>query len=78
MYFSYFAIFGNKGALNYFKIRQELNQKQETRLELETNLKAKQEKINKMQPESLDLDLLDEQTRKNLGHGKENEVVVPF
>lgn len=44
--------------------------------ELINEIKAKQIRVDGMKSGSLDLDLLDEQARKNLGYSNENEVVI--
>ena len=76
IYLVYFLINGQRGVLEYFyltKKNQEYNQTL-------TNLKKKNlyflDRIDRLQPNTLDLDYLDEQVRKKLGSIDKNEIVV--
>jgi cell division protein FtsB len=75
-YFSYYALFGDKGVLKYFSLKTELHKKELTRERLENKMNKKQHLVNGMGLESLDLDLLDEEARKNLGYANKDEIVI--
>ena len=76
LYFIYFTLFGSKGVVKYFKLNKELQEKEFIKESLENKMKIKQNMVNGMNLESLDLDLLDEEARKNLGYANKNEIVI--
>ena len=75
-YFIYYSIFGSKGISQYFQLKTELQQKELIKERLENTIENKQNMVNGMSLESLDLDLLDEEARKNLGYANEKEIVI--
>lgn len=74
-YFSYNILCGDRGILSLFELteRQKIL-KDEVRI-LEEEKRILQSKVNRMKPDSLDLDLLEEQARKNLGYAQKNETI---
>lgn len=75
-YFLFFAFFGPKGLLTLFKLNEEISGH---KLEQEQLIKKREQKKNMvkgMSKESLDLDLLDEQSRRVLGYVGKNEIVI--
>ena len=76
LYFFYYALFGNKGLVRYFQLKKEFHKKELVREGLENKMNEKQHLVNGMGLESLDLDLLDEEARKNLGYAHTNEIVI--
>ncbi len=75
-YFVFFAIYGEKGLQDLMRLQKEIEQKKVIENTLSNIRKSKEERVKKMRPESLDLDLLDEQVRKNLGYGDEDEIII--
>lgn len=75
-YFTFCIIFGQKGLITYFALREEISKKDFTKQELINEIEVKKNKVRGMSNESLDLDLLDEEARKNLGYSDKNEVVI--
>ena len=76
IYLVYFLINGQRGLLKYFyltKQAQEYNNKL-------ANLKAENnyyiDRTKRLKPNTLDLDYLDEKTRKQLGLIDKNEIVI--
>ncbi len=74
-YFSYHTIYGNNGIVskrekekNVINLINDLEQIRSTRIELEHNVKL-------MRPDSLDIDMLDQQAREILGVVKKEEEV---
>ena len=74
----YFLINGQRGIISYFKLKKintiyskELNS-------LEYQNIALEDKIRRLQPNTLDLDYLEERLRKNIGLLKNNEITVVF
>ena len=76
IYLVYFLIYGQRGLLEYFylsKKSQEYNQLL-TKLTLENEYLS--DRIERLQPNTVDLDFLDEQVRKKLGLIDKNEIVI--
>jgi len=76
IYLVYFLIYGQRGLLEYFylsKKNQEYNQLL-TKLTLENDYLS--DRIERLQPNTVDLDFLDEQVRKKLGLIDKNEIVI--
>ena len=74
----YFLINGQRGIFTYFKLKN-LNLKYSEKL---NNLNEQNNffinRIKRLQPNTLDLDYLDEKLRKNTGLIKNNEIVIVF
>lgn len=76
LYFGLITIFGNKGLLELNTLKDKIRNKEITKKEAFSKMKAKKHMVDSMNSSSLDLDLLDEQTRKTLGYVGENEVIL--
>jgi cell division protein FtsB len=76
LYFTFYTIFGDKGIIKYFELRKVLQERDMVKSTLYNKMQNKQNLVNGMNQKSLDLDLLDEQARKNLGYAGKNEVVI--
>ena len=76
LYFIIYGIFGNRGVLDYFSLKSDLENRSLTQDKLSIEIQNKKNLVDRMKDESLDLDLLDEQVRKNLGYAKKNEIVI--
>jgi cell division protein FtsB len=76
LYFLYYTIFGQKGVITYFDLRQNLQEKQNQQNILKNQRQEQQNMVDGMRLDSLDLDLLDEEARKNLGHALEDEIII--
>jgi len=75
-YFSYHLIEGDRGLFAYLKLQQEV-QKETAQLRLTEIEKTKLEKrIKLLDPENLDLDMLDERARDVLGLSGPDELVI--
>lgn len=75
-YFFIFTIFGDKGLVKLFSLKEHIANKEITKQELANKMQAKKNLVDGMSPDSLDLDLVDEQSRKVLGYVGKNEVVI--
>ena len=76
IYLVYFLIYGQRGLLQYFylsKQNQEYIQKL-TKLTSENDYFS--DRIKRLQPNTVDLDFLDQQVRKKLGLIDKNEIVI--
>jgi cell division protein FtsB len=74
-YLIYNIISGDRGILSLFKLTEQHKILQDEVSILEEEKRILQSKVNRMKPESLDLDLLEEQARKNLGYAQKNETI---
>ena len=78
LYLVYFLINGPRSILTYFKLKN-LNI---SFLEQLNNLNEQNnffiDRIKRLQPNTLDLDYLEEKLRKNTGFSKNNEIIVVF
>jgi cell division protein FtsB len=76
LYFTFYALFGDKGVVKYFQLKKELQNKEFVKEGLENKMENKQNMVNGMSVESLYLDLLDEEARKDLGYAGKQEIVI--
>lgn len=76
IYFTIKLFFGQKGIVEMMNLKGQIANQDLTKKELINDIKNKQLRVDSMKAESLDLDLLDEQARKNLGYSKKGEIVV--
>lgn len=75
-YFLFYAIYGNNGLLDKKALQKEIERKNSVEQSLSVIRDSKESKVNKMRPESLDFDLLDEEVRRNLGYVEKDEVTI--
>lgn len=76
LYFGYHLFTGNHTILSYYKVQAEL---ENTNTELNTVSSEREElakRVVLMKTDSLDLDLLDEQSRRFLGYANKDEVII--
>ena len=78
LYLMYFLINGQRGIISYIKLKKinTIYSKELNNLEYQ-NI-ALEDKIRGLQPNTLDLDYLEERLRKNIGLLKNNEITVVF
>jgi cell division protein FtsB len=76
LYFIYYAFFGSKGVIKYFYLKSDLQNKELIKESLANKVQDKQNLVDGMNSKSLDLDLLDEESRKNLGYSGKDEIVI--
>jgi cell division protein FtsB len=76
LYFLFYTILGNRGVFDYFKLKLTLQERNLTKDKLFIKIEDQKNLVDSMQNESLDIDLLDEQVRKNLGYAKDNEIII--
>ncbi len=75
-YFMVFSIFGEKGLLKFYSLQKEAIRIEHDKAELLNKIRIKREMIKAMNYDSLDLDLVDEQSRKILGYVGKDEIVI--
>lgn len=76
IYFTIKLFFGQKGFVEMMDLKNQIANQDLTKKELINEIKNKKIRVNSMKAGSLDLDLLDEQARENLGYSKKDEIVV--
>ena len=76
IYLVYFFIYGQRGLLQYFYLSKQNQEYNETLTQLNSENQHMSNRIKKLQPNTLDLDFLDEQVRKKLGLIDKNEIVI--
>ena len=78
LYMIYFLINGPRSIFSYFKLKN-LNisySEQLNNLDDQNNFFI--DRIKRLQPNTIDLDYLEEKLRKNTGVSKDNEIIVVF
>jgi cell division protein FtsB len=75
-YFTFFIFFGEKGLIKFFTLKKQIENKEIDKQVLYNKMQAKKNMVDGMNLDSLDIDLLDEQSRKTLGYIGKNEVVI--
>ena len=76
IYILYHLYNGNYGLKSYINKQNIINQKNIDYEKIEKEINSMKNKIEKLQGNNLDSDLLDEEIRKNTGYAKKNEMVL--
>ncbi len=76
LYLVYFLVYGQRGLLQYFYLSKQNQEYNYTLAQLTSKNQYISNRIKKLQPNTVDLDFLDEQVRKNLGLVDKNEIVI--
>ena len=76
LYLVYFLVYGQRGLLQYFYLSKQNQEYNERISQLTSENQYLSNRIKKLQPNTVDLDFLDEQVRKRLGLIDKNEIVI--
>ena len=76
LYLFYFLINGERGILSYHKITKKYSLINEELISLDNKNIEIEDKISRLSPNTLDLEYLDEQLRKNAGKISDNELII--
>jgi len=76
IYLVYFLIYGQRGLLQYFYLSKQNQENIQTLSHLTLENEYLNDRINRLHPNTVDLDFLDEQVRKKLGLIEKNEIVI--
>ena len=76
LYLFYFLVYGQRGLLQYFYLSKQNQEYNETLAQLSSENQYMSNRIEKLQPNTVDLDFLDEHIRKKLGFIDKNEIVI--
>ena len=72
----YFLVYGQRGLLQYFYLSKQNQEYNERISQLTSENQYLSNRIKKLQPNTVDLDFLDEQVRKKLGLIDNNEIII--
>lgn len=75
-YFGYHAIHGKKGVVKYFKLKKEIEQARKIADDKQSFREKLENRVKRLSPRSLDLDLLEERARLVLNYGKKTDFVI--
>ena len=76
IYLVYFLIYGQRGLLQYFYLTNQNYEFNNSLANLTIQNEYYNDRIKRLQPNTVDLDFLDEQVRKKLGLIDKNEIVI--
>ena len=76
IYLVYFFIYGQRGLLQYFYLTKQSQEYSQKLAKLTQENDYFSDRIKRLQPNTVDLDFLDEQVRKKLGLIDKNEIVI--
>ena len=76
IYLVYFLIYGQRGLLKYFYLSKQNHEYSQNLRQLTIENEYLSNRIKKLQPNTVDLDFLDEQARKKLGLIDKKEIVI--
>ena len=78
LYLTHFVINGERGILSYLSLKKINDKNIEKIFILSKKNEYLEDKIERLQPDTIDLDYLDEKLRENTGFLKENEITIIF
>ena len=76
IYLVYFFVNGQRGLLKYFYLTKQAEEYNHTLANLKAENDYYIDRTKRLQPNTVDLDFLDEQARKKLGLIDKNEIVI--
>lgn len=76
MYFTYYALYGDRGLLSQRRLERDVVATEHKLEQLKAERDLLQKKTNGLRPETLDADLIEQQAREQLGLTKEGEQVI--
>ena len=76
IYLVYFLINGQRGLLKYFYLTKQSDLYKYNLANLKVENEYYSDRIKRLQPNTVDLDFLDEQIKKKLGFIDKNEIVI--
>ena len=76
MYFIYHALEGSRGLRRYFELKRQIRLERKVQELTERQKNELESKIDRLNVEHLDVDFLEEQVKRSLGAGQENEYIL--
>ena len=75
-YFLYHTVQGDRGWLSMLRLQRQVTERQQELSQLQEEHRELQHRVQLMRPDSLDPDLLDEESRQLLNYSKPDEIVI--
>ena len=75
-YFLYHTVQGDRGWLSMLRLERQVTEQQEELSQLQEEHRELEHRVQLMRPDSLDPDLLDEESRQLLNYSKPDEIVI--
>tara|TARA_B100000315_G_scaffold259689_2_gene316699 strand:+ start:1745 stop:2104 length:360 start_codon:yes stop_codon:yes gene_type:complete len=76
VYIAYHAVQGDRGLIAYWQLTKQVAQAERVQLRLDRRRELIQNRVNLLNPRSLDRDMLEERARFMLGYSLPDEVVI--
>ncbi len=76
IYFAYHAVHGDRGFLAWRHLEAKVAAREAVLAEIRGERQALEARVDRLRPESLDPDLLDETVRRVLGYGHPDDLVI--
>lgn len=76
LYFAWYTVNGERGIRALERLRVEVQQSQQELAMVTEQKHALEKRVQALRPDSLDLDLLDEQARATLNFNNSNEMII--
>jgi cell division protein FtsB len=76
VYILYHLLHGNRGLFALFEVRKAVAAEKSILQDLETGIGVLARKVHLLKPDSLDIDILEEQARATLNVASENEIII--
>jgi cell division protein FtsB len=77
IYFGYHIFQGERGLISWFKLSQKVKIDEEHLANLTAEKETLEQRVKLLRPDSIDLDMLDEQARRLLNYAQKDEVTIP-
>ncbi len=76
LYFGYHIFQGERGVISWFQLSKKVQIDEERLSTLTTEKETLEQRVKLLRPDSIDLDMLDEQARRILNYTKKDEVTI--
>lgn len=76
LYFLYHTVQGDHGWLSAIRLQHEVKSAEETLTKLREESEAAEHRLKLLRNDSLDPDMLDEESRRQLNYAKPNEIII--
>ena len=76
VYFVYHIIQGERGLLAWMRLKQKIDISEQQLKHVQEDQSLLEQRVYLMRPDSLDLDMLEEQARKYLNYGDKEELTI--
>ena len=76
VYFAYHAVHGDRGFLSLLRLEHEVSTAEAEAQAIAAERQAWERQVNRLRPESLDPDVLDEQARRMLAYAAPGDIVI--